>query len=138
MFSSGKKSSGGTPARTTSKGGAGGLSFIGPDVLISGDVTASGQVHIDGRVDGNVRCETLVQGDGGTIAGHIQADTAHLSGLVGRDTGFDRTHLLLFDVRPGELGYDGERLKQFYRDLEEEHPSTYTTDGNQLTNGDLP
>ncbi len=82
MFSSGKKSSGSAPPRSAGKSGTGGLSFIGPDVVISGDVTSSAQVHIDGRVDGNVRCETLVQGDGGTIAGHIQADTAHLSGLV--------------------------------------------------------
>lgn len=82
MFSSGKKSAGGAAARPAGKGGAGGLSFIGPDVVVSGDVASSSQIHIDGRVDGNVRCETLVQGDGGTIAGHIAADAAHISGLV--------------------------------------------------------
>ena len=81
MFSSGKKAPGGAPGRTTSRSG-GGLSFIGPDVVVSGDVVSTAQIHIDGRVDGNVRCETLVQGDGGTIAGHIAADTAHLAGLV--------------------------------------------------------
>jgi len=64
------------------RGGGGGLSFIGPDVLVSGDVAAKSQIHIDGRIDGNVRCETLVQGAGGTIAGHIVADAAHLAGLV--------------------------------------------------------
>jgi len=31
-----------------------------------------------------------------------------------------------------------KKICGFYRDLEEEHHSTYTTDGNQLTNGDLP
>jgi len=81
MFTIGRKA-GGASARGTGKQGPGGLSFIGPDVVVSGDVASAGQVHIDGRVDGNVRCDTLIQGEGGTIAGHIIADTAHLSGLV--------------------------------------------------------
>ncbi len=79
MFGSVRKSVGGKDRRA---GSGGGLSFIGPDVVVSGDVAAKGQIHIDGRVDGNVRCETLVQGGGGTIAGHIVADAAHLAGLV--------------------------------------------------------
>lgn len=79
MFSGGKKSSIGS---LSSGGGRGGLSFIGTDVVVSGDVTGSGQLHIDGRVEGNVRCEMLIQGDGGTIAGHIEAETAHIAGLV--------------------------------------------------------
>ena len=79
MFGSVRKSVGGKDRRA---GSAGGLSFIGPDVVVSGNVAAKGQIHIDGRVDGNVQCETLVQGGGGTIAGHIVADAAHLAGLV--------------------------------------------------------
>lgn len=79
MFSSGKKTAG-VPARPAGKGG--GLSFIGPDVVVSGNLAGTGQLHVDGRVDGDVRCETLIQGDGGTITGHIIADTAHLAGLV--------------------------------------------------------
>jgi len=59
-----------------------GLSFIGSDMVVSGDILGAGQVHVDGRIDGNVRCDRLVQGDGGTIAGNIIADTAHLAGLV--------------------------------------------------------
>jgi predicted permease len=44
--------------------------------------------------------------------------TTNLSALVNRDTGFERGHALLFDVRPGEIGYSGDRLKQFYVNLE--------------------
>jgi cytoskeletal protein CcmA (bactofilin family) len=58
------------------------LSFIGADVVVSGNVAATSQIHIDGRIDGNVHCDTLVQGTGGVIAGHIVADAAHLAGLV--------------------------------------------------------
>jgi predicted permease len=45
--------------------------------------------------------------------------TARLNELVARDTGFERDHILLFDVRPGEIGYKGERLQRFYFDVEE-------------------
>lgn len=79
MFGSGKKSSG-RPA--AGRSGSGGLSFLGTDVVVSGNVTGTGQLHIDGRVDGDVQCETLIQGDAGMIAGHIACDTVHLAGLV--------------------------------------------------------
>jgi cytoskeletal protein CcmA (bactofilin family) len=79
MFSSGKRSAGRAAA---GRSGTGGLSIIGGDVTVSGDVSSTGQLHIDGRVNGDVKCETLIQGDGGTISGHIDADTAHLAGLV--------------------------------------------------------
>jgi cytoskeletal protein CcmA (bactofilin family) len=79
MFGSVRRSAG-RAVRNAKSGGA--LSFIGSDVVVSGDVAAKGQIHIDGRIDGNVACETLIQGGGGVIAGHIVADAAHLAGLV--------------------------------------------------------
>ena len=45
--------------------------------------------------------------------------TSRLSELAGRDAGFERGHVLLFDLRPGEVGYQGDRLRQFYVTLEE-------------------
>ena len=77
MFSAGKKKSGSAAGRHSA-----GLSFIAKDVVVSGDFVTGAQVHIDGRIDGNVRCETLVQGEDGTIAGNIVAESVHLSGLV--------------------------------------------------------
>jgi predicted permease len=47
------------------------------------------------------------------------AFTTHLRGIVTRDTGFERTRLLMFDVRPGESGYRDDRLRQFYTQLEQ-------------------
>lgn len=47
------------------------------------------------------------------------AFTTHLRQIMGRDTGFERTRLLLFDLRPGESGYEGARLRQFYIQLEQ-------------------
>lgn len=66
------------PARS----GAAGLSFIGPEVLVSGDIATEAQLHVDGRIDGNVRCQQLVQGEAGIVAGNIQADEARIAGTV--------------------------------------------------------
>jgi predicted permease len=44
--------------------------------------------------------------------------TSHLSKLVNANTGFDRSRLLLIDLKPGQSGYEGQRLRQFYLDLE--------------------
>ncbi|MBI2686169.1 MAG: ABC transporter permease [Acidobacteria bacterium] len=45
--------------------------------------------------------------------------TGRLSYMVGKEAGFERGHALLFDIRPGEIGYRDERLRQFYFTLEE-------------------
>ena len=78
MFASGKKK----PGAAAGRGPSAGLSFIGGDVVVHGNVTSGSQIHVDGRIEGDLRCETLIQGDGGTIAGHIVAESVHLSGLV--------------------------------------------------------
>lgn len=44
--------------------------------------------------------------------------TENLRGLSSRDTGFDRTNLLIFGLRPGTSGYDFTRLPAFYQELE--------------------
>lgn len=74
MFSSGKQGS--------SSGGAARLSFFGSEVVISGDVATEAQLHVDGRIDGNVRCIGLTQGADGRISGNIIAEEARLAGTV--------------------------------------------------------
>jgi predicted permease len=45
--------------------------------------------------------------------------TGQLNYLITRNTGFERANSILFDLRPGELGYKDARLKQFYESLQE-------------------
>jgi cytoskeletal protein CcmA (bactofilin family) len=78
MFSRDKTSGVPRPARSAATG----LSFIGPEVVISGDVSTEAQLHVDGRIDGNVRCQQLIQGAAGTVSGNIQADEARIAGTV--------------------------------------------------------
>lgn len=62
--------------------GASGLSLIGSEVVISGDLTSPGQLHLEGRVDGHVRCHQLCQSESGVIAGDIVAEEVRIGGLV--------------------------------------------------------
>ena len=42
----------------------------------------------------------------------------NLQRIQDRDAGFDRRNLLVFDLRPGETGYEGAKRVQFYQELE--------------------
>jgi cytoskeletal protein CcmA (bactofilin family) len=58
------------------------FSVIGSDITIKGDVSATADLHIDGRVEGDIQCASLVQGEASTIQGKIEAETARLAGVV--------------------------------------------------------
>ena len=71
-----------SPPAKQMRGGAPGLSFIGPETVVSGDIATDAQLHVDGRIDGDVKCTQLIQGTQGIIAGNIEADEARLAGTV--------------------------------------------------------
>ncbi|MEQ1726191.1 MAG: polymer-forming cytoskeletal protein [Sphingopyxis sp.] len=58
------------------------FSILGGDVVITGNVAASVDLHIDGRIDGDLACANLVQGQDSVIKGAITAESAKLSGTV--------------------------------------------------------
>lgn len=58
------------------------FSVIGGDVVITGNISAKVDLHVDGRVEGDITCASLVQGESSTILGAIIAETARLSGTV--------------------------------------------------------
>jgi len=64
----------------TSKRGM--FSVLGPDVIVTGNVTATADLHIDGRVEGDVNCGTLAQGAESQIFGSVTAETARIAGAV--------------------------------------------------------
>jgi cytoskeletal protein CcmA (bactofilin family) len=58
------------------------FSIIASDVEIVGNLSARVDLHIDGKVQGDVTCGNLVQGEGSFIAGKVTAESAKLSGHV--------------------------------------------------------
>ena len=58
------------------------VSVIGADILITGNIDASIELHIEGKVVGDVRCATLILGAGSVIEGRIYATRVKVSGSV--------------------------------------------------------
>lgn len=58
------------------------FSVIGSDVVITGNISAKVDLHVDGRIEGDITCASLVQGESSTIHGAIVAEAARLSGTL--------------------------------------------------------
>ena len=58
------------------------FSVLGGDTVVKGDVSANADLHIDSRIEGDVTCTALVQGESSEIIGTITADSARLLGAV--------------------------------------------------------
>ena len=67
---------------TTDKSERGQMSVIGADITITGNIEASVDLHIEGRVNGDVRCATLILGESSSVTGSIYADRVRVSGSV--------------------------------------------------------
>jgi cytoskeletal protein CcmA (bactofilin family) len=61
-----------------------GASTIGGDLTITGNVTSKGEIHLDGHVQGDVRCVALVLGENSSVEGNVVADDVVIRGhLIG-------------------------------------------------------
>ena len=58
------------------------FSVLGPDIAINGDLTAKVDVHLDGKIDGNIRCAGLVQGESSEVTGAVVSERARVAGRI--------------------------------------------------------
>ena len=58
------------------------FSILGSDVVVTGNVSASVDLHVDGKIDGDLKCANLVQGEASEIKGSVAAETAKIAGLL--------------------------------------------------------
>jgi len=70
------------PQQSGSSSKRGMFSVLGPDVIVTGNVTATADLHIDGRVEGDVNCGSLAQGAESQIFGSVTAESARLAGAI--------------------------------------------------------
>lgn len=57
-------------------------SLVADDVHIKGDFETSGDLHLDGAVNGDLRAGMLVIGESGVVTGAIHADSVEVRGRV--------------------------------------------------------
>ena len=88
------------------------FSVLGTDVTIRGDVEASADLHVDGKVIGNIECASLVQGEESHIEGEIKAETARLSGTVKGTIEVRNLVVLKTAQIDGDVSYDPLTIEQ--------------------------
>jgi cytoskeletal protein CcmA (bactofilin family) len=92
--------------RPATRSGSGTLSFLGAEVTITGNIGGEGNLHIDGRVDGDVSCTSLIVGNSGQVNGNITADDAKIAGSI---NGTVAAKVLTIEASAritGDLSYD--------------------------------
>lgn len=102
MFGNNGKGAGGSRGEAAS----GALSFIGAEVTITGNIGGKGSLHIDGRIDGDVACASIVLGAGGRVNGNVTADDARIAGTI---EGTIAAKVLVIEASAritGDLSYD--------------------------------
>ena len=68
------------PSKRVSRTGV--PSIISADLTVVGTLISTGDVQVDGRVEGDIRATALVIGEGATIQGDIYAEDAVIRGRV--------------------------------------------------------
>ena len=60
----------------------GSVSVISDEITITGSVTSSGNLIINGNVDGEINCESLEIGPSGVVTGTVKAGQCFLAGKL--------------------------------------------------------
>ena len=81
MFSKNRKSAA-TPRQSAALPRSVPPSLISEDLTIAGDFKGEGDIQIDGTVNGDIRCNTLLVGESAKIKGEIIAESARVHGTV--------------------------------------------------------
>ena len=77
-----------------SKGGSSGVpSFISPDLRIVGELKSTGDIQIDGSIEGLVEGGLIIVGEQAKIEGSIVAETVQISGKVNGQVQAKTVHL---------------------------------------------
>ena len=88
------------------------FSVLGADLAIRGDLTATADLHVDGKVEGDITCAALVQGQSGVIAGAITAESARLAGTVKGSINAATLVVLKTARIEGDVSYDTLTIEQ--------------------------
>ncbi|MEP0390585.1 MAG: polymer-forming cytoskeletal protein [Erythrobacter sp.] len=88
------------------------FSVIGSDVIIKGDVAASADLHVDGTIEGDIKCASIVQGESSSISGAVTAESARMSGKVTGSITAKELVILKTAKIDGDVHYDALTIEQ--------------------------
>ncbi len=77
------RSTANSPGASTGQTGKRGVpSILSAGARIQGDIVSDGEVHIIGSVAGNVTAHKLTLGEGGSLSGTVETETAIINGVL--------------------------------------------------------
>lgn len=88
------------------------FSVIGRDISIKGDIDAKTDLHIDGSIEGDITCASVVQGETSAINGNVKAETARLAGNVTGSITARELIILKSAKIDGDVHYDALTIEQ--------------------------
>jgi cytoskeletal protein CcmA (bactofilin family) len=88
------------------------LTILGPDIAIEGDLAATADLHLEGRVDGDITCSALVQGETSEIIGMVTAENAQVAGTIKGSITADTLVILNTARIEGDVSYGTLSIEQ--------------------------
>lgn len=88
------------------------FSVLGADLAVKGNLAATADLHIDGKVEGDIACAALVQGESSTIEGAVVAQSARLAGTVKGSISAASLVILKTAHIEGDVSYDALTIEQ--------------------------
>ena len=88
------------------------FTVLGPDSAIDGDLAATADLHLDGRVDGDINCAALVQGETSEISGMVVAKNAQVAGKIKGSITADTLVILKTAQIEGDVTYGTLSIEQ--------------------------
>ncbi len=99
-------------------------SIISAALRLKGNVECEGVVHVDGAIDGDVRCRSLTVSETGSVDGHICASEVEVRGTVKGSVQAKRVHVTASARIAGDVTHEiliverGAAVNGFYRTAE--------------------
>jgi cytoskeletal protein CcmA (bactofilin family) len=88
------------------------FSVIGADVVITGNISATADLHVDGTIEGDIQCASLVQGENSSINGAVTAESARMAGKVNGSITARELVILKSARIEGDVHYDALTIEQ--------------------------
>jgi cytoskeletal protein CcmA (bactofilin family) len=67
---------------SSAEAGTASLSLIGDDLTITGNIVSQGEIQVDGNIQGDIQCASLVVGEDAQIKGSVVADDVVVRGRI--------------------------------------------------------
>ena len=83
----------------------GSVSVISDEITITGTVTSSGNLIVNGNVDGEINCESLQIGPSGVVTGTVKAGQCNLAGKLEGKLSARTVNILSTGDLNGRLSY---------------------------------